>query len=379
MADALNAYLKLSAPYLSPCLISPTALADLVWIARLLPPVSASGFECRLGREEAQADLGVRLLAADGSRAALAGRGDPSLALSPSLFVHPVWERLRRFGVHWDEPGTLLQEEIRDVFLEFDVDGPPSPVPIPSFFIEYERQAWRRLEALEQSLALLWGAPLAPAVRARVVDCLAALPPEGSVSAVGAMFSRRFDGVRLCLQGLTPGTMPGYLARIGWPGQPEELEAMLAPVAGRVERMALSLDVGAAVLPKVGVECHLAESLYEPDTERWTALLDVLVERGLCLPAKREALVGWLGHTHLRSRPETLPSNLRALSASLGPSALPVFLRRLNHLKLVLQPGQPPEAKAYLALLQRWLGHDGQRKRYVFGDVEEVRHAVLGG
>jgi hypothetical protein len=379
MADALNAYLKLSAPYLSPCLISPTALADLVWIARLLPPVSASGFECRLGREEAQADLGVRLLAADGSRAALAGRGDPSLALSPSLFVHPVWERLRRFGVHWDEPGTLLQEEIRDVFLEFDVDGPPSPVPIPSFFIEYERQAWRRLEALEQSLALLWGAPLAPAVRARVVDCLAALPPEGSVSAVGAMFSRRFDGVRLCLQGLTPGTMPGYLARIGWPGEPEELEAMLAPVAGRVERMALSLDVGAAVLPKVGVECHLAESLYEPDTERWTALLDVLVERGLCLPAKREALVGWLGHTHLRSRPETLPSNLRALSASLGPSALPVFLRRLNHLKLVFQPGQPPEAKAYLALLQRWLGHDGQRKRYVFGDVEEVRHAVLGG
>lgn len=378
MADALNAYLKLSAPYLSPCLISPTALADLVWIARLLPPVSASGFECRLGREEAQADFGVRFLGADGTRAALAGRGDPSLALSPSLFVHPVWERLRRFGVHWDEPGSLMREEIRDVFLEFDVDGPPSPVPIPSFFIEYERNAWRRLEAMEQSLALLWGEPLAPDVRARVVDCLAALPPEGYVSAVGAMFSRRFDGVRLCLQGLTADTMPGYLARMGWPGDPEELEAMLAPVAGRVERMALSLDVGAVVLPKVGVECHLAESLHEPDTERWTALLDTLVERGLCLPAKREALVGWLGHTHLRSRPETLPSNLRALSASLGPGALPVFLRRLNHLKLVLQPGQPPEAKAYLALIQRWLGHDGQRKRYVFGDLEEVRHAVLG-
>jgi hypothetical protein len=379
MADALNEYLRLSAPHLSPRLISPTALADIVWIARLLPPVSASGFECRLGREEAQADFGVRFLAADGSRAALAGREGSPLSLSPSLFVHPVWERLRRFGARWDEPGTLLQEEIRDVFLEFDVEGPPSPVPIPSFFIEYDRRAWRRLEAMEEALALLWGEPLAPAVRARVVQCLAALPPEGSVSAVGAMFSRRFDGVRLCLHGLGPGTMPGYLARIGWPGDPEELEAMLAPVAGRVERMALSLDVGAAVLPKVGVECHLAESLHEPDAARWTALLDSLVERGLCLPAKREALVGWLGHTHLRSRPEALPANLRALSASLGQRALPVFLRRINHLKLVLQPGQPPEAKAYLALIQRWLGHDGPRRRYVFGDLEEVRDAVLAG
>ncbi|MGZ3460812.1 MAG: hypothetical protein ACXU86_20175, partial [Archangium sp.] len=77
-------------------------------------------------------------------------------------------------------------------------------------------------------------------------------------------------------------------------------------------------------------------------------------------------------------RPEALPGNLRALAASLGSKALPVFLRRINHLKLVLQPGQPPEAKAYLALLQRWLGHDGQRQRYVFGDLEEVRGAVLG-
>ncbi|PTL80821.1 hypothetical protein [Vitiosangium sp. GDMCC 1.1324] len=377
MAHALNEYLRLSAPHLSPRLISPTALEDIERIARLLPPVSASGFECRLGKEEALADFGVRFLAADGSRGVLAGRGDTGLTLSPSLFVHPVWERLRRFGAHWDEPGTLLQEEIRDVFLEFDVEGAPAPVPIPSFFIEYERKAWRRLEALEESLALLWGEPLAPAVRDRVVDCLAALPPEGQVSAVGAMFSRRFDGVRLCLQGLGPGTMPGYLARIGWPGDLAELEALLAPVADRVERMALSLDVGAAVLPKVGVECHLAESLHEADTARWTALLDALVAQGLCLPAKREALVGWLGHTHLRSHPEVLPGNLRALSTSLAPRALPVFLRRINHLKLVLQPGQPPEAKAYIALLQRWLGHDVRRQRYVFGDLEEVRDAVL--
>lgn len=375
---ALNEYLRLAEPHLSPRLISPTALAELERIARLLPPVSASGFECRLGREEAQADFGVRLLASDGSRAVLAGRVDASATLPSSLFTHPVWERLRRFGARWDTPGTRLWEEIGDVFLEFDVEGPPPPVPIPSFFIEYDRRAWRRLEAMEESLALLWGEPLAPAVRERVVECLAALPAGGYVSAVGAMFSRRFDGVRLCLQGLGPGTLPAYLVRIGWPGDTSEVEALLTRVAGRVERMALSLDVGPAVLPKLGVECHLAESLHEADSERWASLLAALVAQGLCLPAKRDALLAWLGHTHLRARPEALPGNLRALCALLGPKALPVFLRRINHLKLVLQPGLPPEAKAYLVLLQRWLGHDGRRQRYVFGDLEEVRDAVLG-
>jgi hypothetical protein len=375
---ALNEYLSLAEPHLSPRLISPTALAGLERLARLLPPVSASGFECRLGREEAQADFGVRILASDGSRAMLAGRVDAGAALPSALFTHPVWERLRRFGARWDTPATLLWEEIGDVFLEFDVEGTPPPVPIPSFFIEYDRRASRRLEAMEESLALLWGEPLAPAVRERVVECLAALPSRGYVSAVGAMFSRRFDGVRLCLQGLGPGTLPAYLARVGWPGDTSEVEALLARVAGRVERMALSLDVGPAVLPRLGVECHLADSLHEADSERWASLLDALVAQGLCLPAKRQALVDWLGHTHLRARPEALPGNLRALSAALGPKALPVFLRRINHLKLVLQPGQPPEAKAYLVLLQRWLGHDGRRQRYVFGDLEEVREAVLG-
>jgi hypothetical protein len=376
MADALDAYLRVAAPHLSPQLISPEALADLQQIARQLPPASASGFECRLGQPEALADLGVRFLATDGSRAVLAGRGDPPGEFALSRFTHPVWERLRHFGARWDEPGSRLAEEIGDIFLEFDVEGTPEQVPIPSFFIEYERRAPRRLEVMEEALALLWGEPLAPAVRRRVVACREALPPGGQVSAVGAMFSRRFEGVRLCLHGLTRDTLPGYLERVGWPGTPAEWEPLLAAVAPRVERLALSLDVGGTVQPRLGVECHLAESLQEADTARWAAVLEVLVARGLCLPAKQRALLDWVGHTHLRSRPEALPDHLRALSMGLGPRALPVFLRRINHVKLVFQPGRPPEAKAYLALLQRWLGQERRHGRYVFGDLDEIRASL---
>jgi hypothetical protein len=378
MAHALDEYLRLAEPHLSPHLVSPEALAHIGRIARLLPPVSASGFECRLGRTEALADFGVRLIATDGSRAVLAGREGADFTLPSSLLADPLWERLRRFGARWDEPGTLLREEIRDVFLEFDVIGPPPEVPIPSFFIEYVDAAHRRLEAMEESLALLWGEPLTPAVRERVVACLEALPPGARVSAVGAMFSRRFDGVRLCFHGLGVDTLPEYLGRIGWPGDRAGLEALLAGVADRVERLVLCLDVGASVLPKVGVECHQAESLQEPDAARWSLLLERLVEQGLCLPAKREALLGWLGNTHARARPESLPGNLRARCEAMGTQALPVFMRRINHLKLVHSPGERPEAKAYFVLLQRWLGYDGRRKRYVFGDFDEVRDALRG-
>ncbi|ATB39211.1 hypothetical protein CYFUS_004652 [Cystobacter fuscus] len=376
MSDALDAYLRLAAPHLSPALISSEAFGNLQRIARQLPPASASGFECRLGQPQALADLGVRFLAADGSRAVLAGRGDPGGRFELSRFTHPVWERLRRFGARWDEPGSPLAREIGDIFLEFDVEGTPEQEPIPSFFIEYERGATRDLEVMEQALALLWGEPLAPAIRERVVACLEALPSGGQVSAVGAMFSRRFEGVRLCLHGLTPDTLPDYLERVGWPGASSEWEPLLSAVVPHVERLALSLDVDETVQPRLGVECHQAESLHEADTARWSALLEVLEARGLCLPTKRRALVDWVGHLHLRSRPEALPSHLRTLSAGLAPHALPVFLRRLNHVKLVFQPGRPPEAKAYLALIQRWLGQDRRRGRYVFGDLDEVRASL---
>jgi len=378
MAHALDEYLRLAEPHLPLPLVSAEARAHIERIARLLPPVSASGFECRLGQAEALADFGVRLIATDGSRAVLAGREGADFTLPASLREHPLWERLRRFGARWDEPGTLLGEEIRDVFLEFDVVGAPPEVPIPSFFIEYVDAAHRRLEALEESLALLWGEPLAPAVRERVVACLEALPPGARVSAVGAMFSRRFDGVRLCFHGLSPDTLPDYLGRIGWPGDRAGLEALLAGVADRVERLVLCLGVGATVLPKVGVECHQAERLQEPDGARWSLLLERLVEQGLCLPPERDALLSWLGNTHARSRPEALPGNLRARAEAIGSQAVPVFMRRINHIKLVHSPGEPPEAKAYFVLLQRWLGYDGPRKRYVFGDFDEVRQALRG-
>ncbi|RKG66374.1 hypothetical protein D7W79_36670 [Corallococcus exercitus] len=368
-------YLRLARPHLSFRLISPETLEHLEQLARMMPAVCASGFECRLGDTAPLADFGVRFLPGDGSRAVLAGREDAGFQFPEVLRAHPVYQRMRRFAQQWDTPGTLLNEEIEDIFFEFDVAGPLPEVPVPSFFLDFEKPARRRLETMEEALALLWGEPMSPTVLARVRACAEALPDGARVFAVGAMFSRRFDGVRLCFRGLRPEAIPDYLARVGWPGEPAVLAALIAQVSDRSERLALCIDVSASVLPRVGVECQMAEGM-EAETERWTLLLERLVERGLCLPAKRDALLDWLGHTHSRAHPELFPEALLALGRTLDPEAVATFVRRISHIKLVHTPGQPPEAKAYLGFLQAWVVRDAAKKKFSFGDLGRLRKAV---
>jgi hypothetical protein len=195
--------------------------------------------------------------------------------------------------------------------------------------------------------------------------CLDALPPEGLLCSVGAMFSREFDGVRLGFQGLAPSEIPHFLARIGWPGHVHEIEAI---VKWLPMRLALCIDVGETVLPKVGLECLIDGSLKQT-MPKWTEFLNTLVDKNVCLAEKRDALLEWFGYTHARANPAVWPENLRRLAATRGPNALGVFVRTLNHIKLSYQPDRPIEAKAYLSLLQSWLKYDQAAQRYALGDL----------
>ena len=116
--------------------------------------------------------------------------------------------------------------------------------------------------------------------------------------------------------------------------------AVARPSAVRRFRGTVHFDVGEGVSAKLGVEVTFGESSasFQRDDPEDTRLLDYLVEHDLCLPDKRDALLSWVGGFRLASR---------------GPSdaeAAPIFLRTISHIKLVFQPGRPPEAKAYLGL-----------------------------
>jgi ubiquinone/menaquinone biosynthesis C-methylase UbiE len=78
------------------------------------------------------------------------------------------------------------------------------------------------------------------------------------------------------------------------------------------------------------------------------------VERSLCTPAKRNSLLAWPGFSQKADNPELWPKNLSGGDLFLGAKAISVFWRTINLIKIVYQPENPLEAKAYLAFGHRW-------------------------
>jgi hypothetical protein len=149
---------------------------------------------------------------------------------------------------------------------------------------------------------------------------------------VALLLSRRREAVRVCIMGLPPAELPRYLRAVGWSGSLGALADVTAPLG---DAAIVHLDLGERVLPTIGLEYVFARPSQVRGRIVETALLDALVERGLCDPAKRAGLERWPGVSLAR-----LPHELwRSL-----------VLRRLNHVKVVYEEGRPLEAKAYLCV-----------------------------
>jgi hypothetical protein len=128
-------YLRPVAASVPPQLISPSAFCDIDCVARVLPATLAYnmfGFECRLAEMAPRADFSV-LAGASCGRESLAGL-HPTSTLPARLMTDPKWRRVTDFAVQWADPSSPLYRAVDSVWLEFDVDGAPPVIPIPSVF-----------------------------------------------------------------------------------------------------------------------------------------------------------------------------------------------------------------------------------------------------
>ncbi|WP_095984397.1 hypothetical protein [Cystobacter fuscus] len=348
-------------------LASEAVREDMRRIARMLPPVLGFQFECRLGSPASRVDLLPRLLLTDGSCDALLGLGDTPPTLPEVARDHPTWRALGDFCREWRKPGGALNTGVMDVFLEFDLDHPPPEVPEPCVFMDFARPVRQTREFAERGLDLLLGDRLPASTRRRLAACYEALPPEARIYSVGVMFPRGTSALRLCLSGASLPRWLSYLERIGWPGQPGEVEAALGRLPELADQLSLDIDVGETLGEKVGFEFAIQAPIGSSQP-RWETLLGHLVERGLGLPDKREAILAWVGHMQQRSQPESWPKELSRIARELNGRGLSLFLRRLSHLKVVHQPGRPLEAKVYLETLHRWLHYSDAQQGYVLDD-----------
>lgn len=304
-------WLAVLRPHLREPLFHPEGVARLRRLARRLPGAGLAALEIRLAGEAGPIDLSLRLE----NRAQALPFAE--LVSSPPL---------RRFLLSWAEP-------VHSVWLELDLDREPQGIPDPvacAKLLPDVETAW-----LTGSLyPALHGRSLTPEQRRLVELCHGSLPRPAYLLYAFSLLPRGLDAVRMEIFGLDPAGIAGYLGRVAPTALP--WVERTAELFEGVERIHLSLDLGAEILPRIGIEGSFSRL---PGREpRWRELFDRLVERGLCRPEERDAALAWPGSETFWTAPESWPA------AAAGGFCF----RKLSHVKMICRPDRAPEAKVYL-------------------------------
>lgn len=340
-------FLGSSRPFFPAGLVSPQALENIWPIANRLPPVSNLALECRLQADANEVDFIPQFIAKGGSGERLA---DP--AGQPN---HPIWQRIQTFCRQWRQPDSLLYDGVREIWLEFDISGPPPEPPLPSLFVGFhsnqQRVAHRHFS--EITMRLVQPELLTPALLDLLTRCFAGLPAGATLFSVGFLLARHSDKARICVGHLPKSEAIAYLRRVGWPGDLGLVSRLLADILPLVDEFGLALDVGEEMAPRLGLECYLFQS--NPKREaRWSQLLAYLVAVGHCSPEKQQALLAWPGYQFHGLSPDEAAA-IRLAADDLPLRSHSIFSRKISHLKLVCDPAGWRESKAYLELNSSWM------------------------
>lgn len=340
MSSSIKDYLNFITPHLHPDLISLQVLSDIQELEPLLSPYSQKLFECRLGVEQTQVDFSFYL---------------PELtqSLPEKFLIDPVWQSFQNFYQEWVEPTSSLHQRVKAIGMEFDLDKPSSPVPIPCIFLELNLVTNSQFHELISTALGLLNYPISPLVDSNLRLCANSLPDGARLSHFAIMLSRLGQGVRVNVIDIQPEQLLDYLMQIGWSDPTNTFSALVEKLSELVDYIALAFDVGERISPRIGLECYLRKQpRYEP---RWDLFLDTLVNWGLCTSVKRDAIITWPGIHRGQSNLNEIKTNNFSWKSVFKQSMYSVYWRTINHIKIVYKPGHPLEAKGYLTSGHHWL------------------------
>jgi hypothetical protein len=318
--------------------------------------------ESWIGQPRPRLDLIVKIDPSD--RDALADL--VRFALGPELRAQPGWAQVASFARAWAVPGSLLHEDIRAAWLEFDLDpliAPDAALRSPRVFVDFTREAQcrpsveARLDLATEVVSALSRSP-APGILESLRACLEHLPGGASLTYLGVFAG---DGplpvVRACVVGLA-GNLAAYLGAVGWPGDldgrglPPTVSAaewrrgsidalarrLLDPLAraqgeGAQPVGVLHLDLAPGVCPRIGLEYPFPRPGLPGGLRSADTFLHQLVARGWCTTRNRESLRWWP-----RRSVELMPHDVWHSRVT----------RQIGHVKITYAPGEPAVAKAYL-------------------------------
>ncbi|MCY3879560.1 MAG: hypothetical protein OXF74_10335 [Rhodobacteraceae bacterium] len=338
-------------------------LAGQGWI-RLLErvgnfPAAAStslcGFEFRLDESAPAADFSIPVSEERITHHHIA-RGEAAAPASVDAWL----------ATHLNDP-SATDHWLESVLLAYDIIGvpagltdPPSPVIYlrllpgqgkgatgagPAAIAHTVAQASARNDSVPEWRALAWA--------------LDVLPADAKLAFVGATPNRTPRSVRLLVADMKPREVGALLRRLEWPGSITAVNHLLSGMADLCGRFLLLFDINEnGALPRLGFEMHalpeeatsyralFAAWLFSSKLD-WKPVIQRLVDRRLCIPAKAEGLLSW-------PRRRTVFSEHGAFELYMG----------INHVKLSLE-GDGVRAKAYGGL--RLLPLDQVAERALFG------------
>lgn len=329
-----------------PALLGGDGLERLRAVAARLPLSAIDqpfGFEFALGREAADADFCV--VAVPGG--ALAGhyvqRGRAASPGSPAAALGAILD------AEAGGPAAFLVGKGGGVILEYDVPpssagaAPPPSAPPGIFLVPRDNTAAaaRRLlgDPAETAAALRAAAgwPADAEELSRIRRVYEVVSGAGLIAQAGVLPGRPRRAVRLVVHRIDRAELPGLLGRLDWPGSVDAVLSVVDDAGDLIKPAAvLSLDVSASgVLPRLGIE--LLRRAGEPrlDPAGWRPLIDLLVEKRSCLPAKAEGLRAW-------TRAEPL----------FGLGGVFRMFQYVNHFKAVVLGGDV-SVKGYAAVVLR--------------------------
>ena len=361
MTNSLKNALQVAGSHLNNELISSNAFLNIGKITNLLPNlpvVSEAGFECHLGLSTPRTDFLAAFTTLN--------QGRETLINSDSLvFANPIWSKVHDFCINWADLKSSLYENVDNIWLEFDVDKHSLEVPEPSLFFgpknirgkgvaDYQNN-W----VADEALPLLLGKSVPKEVKQQLLKCFDSLPSDGEVFQIGVMLPRKSESqiVRLCVEDIPNKQIFDYLSNIGWSDSSNQLSSLLSELSNLVDVIRLNFAIEDTIFPKIGLECYLHEQ--PKNSPKWQRFKDYLVRNNLCTLEKANALLDWSGYSEEKDNPELWQDNFTRASTLATPNFKSTIVRLLHHIKIVYQPNQPLQAKAYLWFGHRWLSQNG--------------------
>jgi hypothetical protein len=341
MIQPLPGLLAAVDPFLSPLLASPAARRRVAAYAASLPPIwSQTCLECRLTAHAGdRCDILLCASRQGGGQRALAARLRSHGPIPELGSAHRFWEA-------WADPASEIGQNVPVVWLEID-DTKEGRAPDPFVFMgldpSYGSEAAspaglppERARALaEEGLQrMLDGAPDRAALDL-FERCARLLPQGGYMLHLTTMPQRGSRDLRV--SAVVPfEKLSSWLAAIAWPGDTRTLALALDLLGSFWSLPAVHFEIGDAVRPTVAFDFNLRARPNE--SPAWRALLDRLVDLGVCERARGQAAFDWVG-TQRVDLPEAEWS---------------MRVHRELFFKLRVQPDGSLEVKAYLGVLSSY-------------------------